>query len=245
MPNYNKDKYIRVAIDSVINQKYKNWKLLVIDGNSTDNSVEILKDYEIRHDNIKVIYLPKRKNVSFARNLGIRLSTGKYISFLDSDDYWSNDKLNEQIDYMENNNYKFTYTDYKPFITKNNNKTFKKEVIAPSSFTCYQFINNTSIATSSVIINKSIIGTIKCPNVDILEDYPFKYKILEKGFIANKFNSVSMFYRISKDSLQSNKFRNIYWLWKINKKYIRLSFLRNFISILMISLNSIKKYGFK
>ena len=245
MPNYNKDQFLEEAINSVINQKYNNWKLIIIDDASQDNSQKILKEFEKKNSNIKVVYLKKRKKAAFARNLGIRLSTGKYIAFLDSDDYWSKNKLNEQIFFMEKFNYGFTYTDYSPFFFKNYKKIFKKTIKIPDNFTYDQFIYNTSIATSSMIIKKSVINTKKCPKVRTLEDYPFKCKILKTECDAIKLKNNLMFYRISKNSLQSNKLRNIYWLWYINKKYNKLSLLKNIMSILMISISSIKKYGIK
>ena len=245
MPNYNKEKFINEAIDSVINQKYNNWKLIIIDGASKDNSKKILEYYEKKFNNISTIYLKKRKNTSFARNLGIRLSKAEYIAFLDSDDYWSQAKLAEQINFMQRHNHAFTYTDYIPFTFKNNKKNFKKKVIAPNSFSYEQFIYDTSIATSSMIIRRSIIGKIKCPNVKILEDYPFKCKILRTKAPAVKLKGDFMFYRISKNSLQSNKLKNVYWLWYINKKYNELKFLKNIMSVLMISISSIRKYGIK
>ena len=245
MPNYNKDKFIKEAIDSVINQDYKNWRLIVIDGASTDNSEKILKEFEKNFDNIKVIYLKKKKSTAFSRNLGIRLSKSEYIAFLDSDDYWPYNKLTEQISFMKKFNFNFTYTDYIPFIFKDNKKIYKKKIIPPNSFTYSKFINDTSIATSSMIIKRLTIGKIKCPNVKVLEDYPFKCKILKTQSIANKLNQDLLFYRISKNSLQSKKLRSVYWLWYINKKYNRLSLLKNIISILMISISSIKKYGIK
>jgi len=245
MPNYNKDQFLKEAIDSVVNQKYNNWKLIIIDGASKDNSKKILGEFEKKFNNINIIYLLKRKNTAFARNLGIRLSKAEYIAFLDSDDYWSENKLSEQINFMKKFNYDFTYTDYVPFFLKNHKKIFKKRVIAPDYFTYDQFIYNTSIATSSMVIKTSTIGKIKCPNVKILEDYPFKCKILKTKSLANKLKQDLMFYRISENSLQSNKLRNVYWLWYINKKYIKLSLLENIMSILMITISSIKKYGIK
>ena len=127
MPNYNKDQFIKEAIDSVVNQNYKNWKLIVIDGASTDNSKKILEKFEKSFNNIKVIYLKKRKNTAFARNLGIRLSKSEYIAFLDSDDYWPYNKLTEQISFMKKFNFNFTYTDYIPFVFKDNKKIYKKK----------------------------------------------------------------------------------------------------------------------
>ena len=77
------------------------------------------------------------------------------------------------------------------------------------------------------------------------EDYYFKCKILKKGITAFKLDINSMYYRITKNSLSSNKIKNLYLLWKINRNYNKLSFLKNIKSLTLISLSSIKKYGFK
>jgi len=245
MPNYNKDLFINEAIDSVIKQEYKNWRLIVIDGNSQDKSKKILTDLEKKFSNIKVIFLNRKKNTAFARNLGIRISRAEFIAFLDSDDYWIENKLSEQISFMEKFNYDFTYTNYIPFIMKDYKKFFKKEINVPNYFTYEKFIYNTSIATSSMIIKRKIISKIKCPNVKILEDYPFKCKILKTKSRAFKLNKNLMCYRISEGSMQSKKLRNLYWLWNINRKYNKLPLLKNILSILMISINSVRKYGIK
>ena len=154
MPNYNKDNFLKEAINSVIKQKYNNWKLIIIDGASNDNSRNILKYYEKKFKRIKVIYLKKRKNTAVSRNIGIKNSKAEYIAFLDSDDYWTNNKLVKQISFMKKFNYNFTYTNYTPFTLKNNKKVFKKEIMPPISYTYKKFIKNTSIATSSMIIKK-------------------------------------------------------------------------------------------
>ena len=192
-----------------------------------------------------IIFLPRNKGVSFCRNLAIRLSNSKYISFIDSDDYWSRDKLREQILFMEKFNYGFTYTDYTPFIIKEGIKFFKKRIKTPDSFSYDQFINNTSIGMSSVILKRAIVGYTKFRKLKICEDYYFKCKILKKEKIAIRFNQNTMFYRISKNSLQSSNFRNLYWVWHINKNYNDLSLLRNLKSLFFIIISSIKRYGIK
>ena len=245
MPNYNKGEFLEESIDSVLAQEYKNWNLFVIDNFSNDNSKEILNKFKAGKSNINIIYLSKNKGAAFSRNLGIRLSKAEYISFIDSDDYWSSDKLKDQISFMQKFNHIFTYTDYTPFVLKNNNKVFKKEVVSPNTFTYDQFINDTTIATSSMIIKRSFVSIIKFSKVGSFEDYPFKCKILKKGCTAIKLKKNSMFYRITKDSLSSNKYKGLYWLWHINKKYNKLSFVKNIKSILLISLSSIKKYRLK
>ena len=92
LPNYNSSPYLSETIDSVINQTFKNWKLIIIDDNSNIETKKILKKYE-NEPNINIIWLPKNKKAGFCRNLGIRSSKSEYVAFIDSDDIWKQDKL--------------------------------------------------------------------------------------------------------------------------------------------------------
>jgi glycosyltransferase involved in cell wall biosynthesis len=244
LPNYNKGFFLEETINSVLNQSYNNWKLLIIDDCSIDNSKKIIQKFT-KNNKIKIIYLKKNKGVSFARNLGIRLSNSKYISFLDSDDLWTPNKLKDQVGFMEKNNYDFTYTDYTPFFEKNKKKTFKNKIITPDFFNFEIFINNSSIGTSTMVVLRSIVKTTRFPKAAVLEDFPFKCKILKKIELAKKFHQNTVFYRLTKNSLGSNKLKNLFWLWKINKNYNKLTFFRNIKSLFFISINSLKKYGYR
>ena len=88
MPLYNNEKYVEESIQSVINQTYTDWELLIINDASTDNSLQIAEKLAKTDNRIKLINLKENKGVSHARNLGIKESKGEYISFLDSDDLW-------------------------------------------------------------------------------------------------------------------------------------------------------------
>ncbi len=96
-----------------------------------------------------------------------------------------------------------------------------------------------------MIVRRNISKGVKFTNSKICEDYFFKCKILKKIKFAYRLNSNLCKYRIRNGSLQSNKLKNFYWIWKINHEYNKLSFFENLISLISISLNSIKKYGFK
>ena len=142
---------------------------------------------------------------------------------------------------MDKNKYYFTYTSYQPFKSTKN-----LSVIKPLKYFDYnKFTKNTSIATSTMIIKKSIIGNTKFSNTTICEYYFFKCQILKKVKYAYCLSENLMRYRIRKRSLQSNKMRNIYWIWYINKNYNKMNLLRNLLSIFLISLSSLKRYGFK
>ena len=244
VPNYNKANYLDECIGSVLNQTYVNWSLYIIDDCSTDNSSNILNKYK-NEKKIKIIKLKKNKGPSFCRNLGMRLSKAEYISFLDSDDYWTNEKLQIQILYMIKNNLNFTYTDYIPFITKNNQKVYKKETNLKKSFRFDDFIINSSINSSTMIIAKKIIKTKKFKKIGLLEDYLFKCDLLKTNIEAKKIDNSLAYYRILPGNRSSNKVLNLFYLWKINRRYNNLNLYRNLISIIGIVVNSIKKYGIK
>ena len=242
LPNYNSEEYLSETIESIINQTFKNWRLTIIDDNSNIQTQKILKNYA-NHPNINIIWLKKNKRAGFCRNLAIRNSKSDYIAFIDSDDTWKKEKLSKQLEFMINNKYYFTYTNYTVLSSEKKNNL--REIKPEKYFNFKKFIRDTSIATSTMIIKKSSIGITKFSNTKICEDYFFKCKILKKVNYAYCLSENLMKYRIRKDSLQSNKIRNLYWIWHINKKYNKLSFIKNLFSIIFISFNSIKKYGFK
>ena len=140
------------------------------------------------------------------------------------------------------------YTDYETF--KTNDRFLKefsktKEIKSPTYFDFDRFIKNSSLCTSSMLLKKKLIGKTKFTNTKICEDYYFKCKILKKIKYAYCLSKVLTKYRIRPGSLQSNKFKNFYWIWSINKKFNKFNFFKNLISVLYISINSLKKYGLK
>jgi GT2 family glycosyltransferase len=141
---------------------------------------------------------------------------------------------------MISNNYDFTYTDYK--IIKNN-KT--KIIKVPDYFNYKKFINNSSISTSSMILRKKIIKNIYFRNLNFLEDYFFKCQILKRNVKAYRCPGSYIYYLIRSNSLQSNRFSVLFSLWIINKNLNKMNFINNLVSILSISFNSLKKYGFR
>ena len=238
LPNYNSSQFIIKTINSILKQTYKNWKLIIVDDFSDKETKNILKKISKRK-NIQVFFLNKNRGAGFCRNFAIKKSKSPYLAFIDSDDIWEKNKLEKQINFMKKNNFLFSYTDYKTFGEK------KREVNNPSKLNYFDFLRNTSIATSTMMIERRIIGKIKFTNTKICEDFFFKCRLLQKVGHAFCLDQYLTNYRIRKNSLQSNNLRNFYWIWKINKNYNKLNIIDNFISLLFISINSLKKYGGK
>tara|TARA_Y100000590_G_scaffold92102_1_gene104067 strand:- start:1258 stop:2046 length:789 start_codon:yes stop_codon:yes gene_type:complete len=244
LPNYNKGLFLEEAINSVIEQTYKNWKLYIVDDGSNDNSFQIIEKFS-NLKNIKIVKLKKNKGPSFCRNYAMRISDGKYISFIDSDDTWEKNKLEKQIYFMEKNNLTFSFTDYIPFLENNGIKKFKKKTNLKDYFDYKMFTKNSSINTSTMIICRSILSSHRFRKIKLCEDYLFKCQLLKDNNIAKKLNISLAYYRILNKSRSSQRLKNIFWLWYINRTFNKMNFLQNITSIFFISINSIKKYGIK
>ena len=105
VPNFNNEKFLSEAIESVLNQSYKNFELIVVDDGSTDGSIEILKKF----DESLTYFSTVNRGAAAARNLGVLSSQGSIIAFLDSDDLWKKTKLEEQVKKMVENNLDLVY----------------------------------------------------------------------------------------------------------------------------------------
>ena len=101
LPNYNKEDYLEETINSIINQTFNDWELIIIDNYSTDQSKKIIKKYNL-NKKIFTYFLKKNMGVSFSRNFGIRILNSQYISFIDADDLWDINKLKNQINFYSN-----------------------------------------------------------------------------------------------------------------------------------------------
>ena len=239
IPNYNKAKYLKECLDSVISQTYKNWKIYLIDDFSKDDSAQILKEYG-NQENIKIIYLDKNFGPHYCRNLGIKNSSSDYIAFLDSDDFWPKEKLYTQMKEMIKNNLDFTYTD----ISYSKNDSKQKKIVLPNFYDFNKFISKSTLSTSSILIKRKIIDDIFFRELSH-EDYLFKCEILKKEIIAVKVKNTFTYYRMIKNNRSSNKIHNLINLWKINKNFNKLNYFQNIKSVLSISFNSLINYGWK
>ena len=237
LPNFNSSDYIKETIKSIINQTFKNWRLIIVDDCSDKKTKTILRKFS-KNKKIKIFWLKKNKGAGYCRNYAIKKSKSLYLAFIDSDDLWAKDKLETQLRFMENNNYLFTYTNYETFGKRT------KFVSPAKEYDFKKFVRDTSICTSTMIIKRNIIKNIEFTNSEICEDYFFKCKVLKvcNAYCLDDFLTK---YRIRNNSLQSSSLKNFYWIWKINKEYNKFNFFENFLSLLLISINSLKKYGFK
>ncbi len=176
MPSYNTGKFIQETIDSVINQTYDNWELIIVDDCSSDNTDEIVKS--IKDD--RIFYLKNKKNsgAAVSRNKALKMAKGKWIAFLDSDDLWKKDKLEKQIKFMKNNNYHFSYTNY--IEIDEESKPNGKRITGPKRITEKGMTNYCWPGCLTVMYDAEKIGLIQIEDIKKNNDYAMWLKISKK-----------------------------------------------------------------
>lgn len=214
IPMYNSAQNIGECIDSVINQTYKNIEIIVVDDKSIDNSVEIVESK--KDARIKLIKQPTNLGVSKARNMGIKEASGEYICFLDADDFWTKDKIEKQISFIEKNDYTFVFGGYE-YIKKGK----KLRVHVPMSLNYDEALKNTIIHTNTVMFNMKKLKKedIYMPDIKRGQDTATWWQVLKKGVVAYGLDDVLAYYRVGEGrTLSSNKIIAAKRTWKLYKR---------------------------
>ena len=176
MPSFNTAEYIGKSIQSVIDQTYKNWELIIVDDCSTDNTEEVVSPF--LEDN-RILFLKNEKNsgAAISRNLALRKARGRYIAFLDSDDLWLPVKIEKQLEFMKENNYAFTFTDYRINL---NGKWLPYINTAPDVVTKWKLYNWCYFSTITVMYDVNVVGLIQIADLKKNNDYAMWLKAIEK-----------------------------------------------------------------
>lgn len=240
MPAFNCEKYVAESIESVLKQTYTNWEMIIVNDKSSDNTKKIIEMYEKSEPRIKLINLEKNQGAAVARNIALEEAKGQYIAFLDSDDRWKNKKLEKQLNFMKNNKYGFTFTEYEYILDENNNKNKIFRVISELDY--HTALKNTIIGCLTVVIDRKIIGDFRMPLVRRGQDNLTWLMLLKKGHKAYGLAEVLGEYRKVKGSLSNNKFKALKRQWNNYRKFEQLKFWKCCYYYFLYIINNIKKY---
>ncbi len=185
---YNGEKYLREAIDSVINQTYQNWEIIFWDNQSTDSTAEIVKSYN--DERIHYFYASRHTTLGEARNLALDKITGVYVSFIDTDDIWDREFLNTaQKSLFTNTDCSGFYANYYMFNSSERIISHAKRNDGRSDFKYlmkhYDLGMSCSLVKTSVIKEHDIKFNL---NYSLIEDYDFYLKVTKIAplYYANK-----------------------------------------------------------
>ena len=238
MPYYKKKKYIELAVNSVIQQTYKNFELIIVHDDENKEDLNFLNNLKKKDKRIKLYINKKNLGAGESRNKGIKLSQGSLIAFLDADDLWTRNKLKKQILFMKKNSVDISHTSY--HIINSDNKIIGSRRAKDMNHKL--LLNSCDIGLSTVIIKKELItNKIKFANINTKEDYVLWLKITlnNKKIFALKNNLTK--WRKLNDSLSASKIQKLYDGYLVYRKYMNFSLAKSFIYLLLLSFN----YGLK
>lgn len=237
-PAYNAAGLIAETIDSVLQQTYQNWEMIIVDDCSIDDTIFIVKGYQERDSRIRLIELKDNTGVAHARNVGIESSCGRYLAFLDSDDIWLENKLEEQLYFMKSNKIAFSFTQYRQF--NNEIAECKKIIDIPEVVNYKMLLRGNVIGCLTVMLDKEMIPTFKMIR-ERHEDYIAWLEILKQGYQAYGIRKDLARYRISSASISANKKKSVFWTWNVYYKVEKLSFFESMYYLVYYLLNAVKK----
>ncbi len=231
---FNSEAYISETINSIINQTYPNWELLLIDDCSTDNTFIIVQKLISKHPNIKLIKNSTNLGAAITRNKGIEAAKGAYIAFLDGDDVWKPKKLETQLAFMNSNDCDVCFSSYD---LMNEDGTFlNTQVQALKTLPYKKLLKSNYVGNLTGIYNVEVLGKILSPNLQKRQDWLLWLAVIKKsGKPALGMEESLAYYRVRKDSMSSNKInllKHNYWVYKkglgfstIKSLYFMLIFL--------------------
>ncbi len=217
IPVYNVEKFVHAAVQSVLNQTYKNFELLIVDDGSSDQSIEICRRF--LDPRIKIIQ-QKNRGLSGARNTGIRYAKGEYLAFLDADDIWLPEKLLKHAEHLDNSPEAGVSFSYSQLIDENSQPLSSYILAKLSGITIPDLFRTNPVGNGSApVIRREVLDEIKVEEnrYGAMEDFYFDedlrrnedYEIwlriaIQTNWKIEGIANVLTLYRVNPDSLSAN-----------------------------------------
>ena len=239
IPYYKKKEYILKTINSVLNQSYNNYEIIIIYDDENLSDLDYLEKLFKSEKKIKIIKNSRTVGAGFSRNKGIENAIGEFIAFIDADDTWKKYKLEKQINFMKKKKLKFTHTPYE--IIDKNDKVLG-ERISKNFDKVDDLIKSCDIGLSTVIIKKEIIDyQTTFPNLKTKEDFVLWLKILKKNILISYFNETLSSWRKLDNSLSSSITQKLIDAFKVYNYYMKFNFVKSLYYTICLSINYLKK----
>jgi glycosyltransferase involved in cell wall biosynthesis len=209
IPAYNAEKYLSETLESVLNQTFSDFELLIIDDGSTDRTAEIVSDYSRQDKRLKLVS-QQNQGVSIARNRGIQLAQGEYLAFLDADDRWLPNKLAAHVEHFNNNlrlGISFGRVEFISFEGGSTNylSNSRLDKINPE----HLYYENLVVTPSNAVIRRSVFENTDGfdPNLYGTEDMELFFRIIYQGWKVEGIDDVLVNYRTNQAGVSSNLYR--------------------------------------
>ena len=220
-PTYNSEKFIADAIQSVQKQSYANWEMIIVDDCSSDKTVEVIQNMMEDDQRIHLIQLHKNSGASKARNEAIKSIQGDYMTFLDADDIWFPDFIQNSINAIKETGIHFVFSSYR---RSNENLEFVySDFIVPEKVTYTDILKTNSISCLTAFLDVKELGVKLMPDIRKRQDMGLWLKYLKEIPFAYGIQKPQAIYRIRENSLSRNKKNLIKYQWQFYREVEKLN----------------------
>ena len=224
-PYFKKNKYFKKYFTSIQKQTYSKLEVIIIYDDKDIQELEFIKQITKFDKRFKIIVNKKTLGAGKSRNKGILKAKGKYLAFLDADDYWSPKKVEFQLNKMKKKNYLVTHTSYK--IINVNNKVVGHR-IARDFDDVNDLLKSCDIGCSTVMMKKKVFNkNCKFAEIKTKEDFVFWLSILSKNIKINSIKKELSFWRKSNNNLSSSYIQKIKNGYLVYNKYMNFNFIKS------------------
>lgn len=237
IPVHNGAKYIAQALDSVLKQNVL-LEIIIIDDGSTDELDQVLESY-LNNPRIRLIRNRQNIGVAESRNKGVRAAHGKYIAFLDCDDWWEPEKLKRQIELMEDTGCVLCATGRRLVMPDGRNTG--KIIGVKSRLTYRDLLFQNPINCSSVVVKKDVAVAFPMVHDECHEDYIMWLQILKKYHKACAIDEPLLNYRLSTTGKSGNKFQSARMTYKVYRQ-MGFGIFKALFCFTGYVLNGVRKY---
>lgn len=227
-PTYNSAKHIVKTIKSVQNQSYQLYEHIIVDDCSTDGTREIVSEYSMTDPRIKLMKLEQNSGAGVARNSGIEIAKGRYVAFLDSDDFWHSEKLEKQISILKTGEYAIVYSQY--YVVDEEGKILYK-INSPKKVNRQQMLRNDYIGFLTLIYDTEKLGKPYMSEIRRRQDWTYKLRLLKNCDVAYGIQEPLAYYRKGNASLSSNKIRLLKYNFIVYRRELGLSTFNSFLKM--------------
>lgn len=218
-PAYKAASFVGEAIRSVQAQSVDDWEMLVVDDGSPDETAAVVMGYCDADSRVKLIR-QKNRGPAMARQAAIDAANGRYIAFLDSDDYWLPEKLSRQLAFMHETGAAITYTRFRRM--SHDGSRLGHLIGIPDHIDYRGLLCNTAIATSTVIVDRDLTGSFRMTKT-YYDDFVLWLELLKRGGNARGLQMDLMRYRVLGQSVSRNKAKSAKMVWRTYREIERLS----------------------
>lgn len=237
MPAYNCAQFIQKAINSVLIQDVPLELIIINDCSTDDTETVIMKNLP----NSTIRYIKNKTNMGVARtrNKGVRYAKGKYVAFLDSDDWWENGKLKKQLELLDKTGMVLCSTGRR--LVDYSGKSLNKIIPVKEVITYSMLLGHNSINCSSVVVKRQVALEYPMEHPDSHEDYITWLKILQKYGSCRAINQPLLNYRLSAKGKSGNKLHSAKMTFRVYR-YMGFGLGKSIICFVRYAVNGVMKY---